>query len=78
MPTTHRANYTFEHGVWRASCRCCAFQVVDEDRRRAASQFRLHIREVAEKEADGAADVLDLTVIPPGPGLPMEAGPLPC
>lgn len=52
MPTAHRADYILEHGVWRAVCRLCDFEITDEDRRRAASQFRLHIREVAEREAD--------------------------
>ena len=48
MATAHRADYILEHGVWRGICRFCAFEVTDEDRRRATSKFRLHIREASE------------------------------
>jgi len=43
--TLHRANYIRELGEWRATCRWCGWTVVNTERRQAASQFRIHIRD---------------------------------
>ena len=45
--TAHRATYTLELGVWRATCRECGHSVTDPVRNRAASTFRDHIRRCA-------------------------------
>jgi hypothetical protein len=45
-PPRHRAVYTLEMGVWRATCRICGHSETDPSRRRAASVFRNHIRDV--------------------------------
>jgi hypothetical protein len=58
---THRATYTFEIGSWHATCRVCGHQIIDRDRRRAASQFRRHIQEMAEAYTRPAT--IDLTEI---------------
>jgi hypothetical protein len=42
--TRHRAIYTLEMGVWRATCRACGHSETDPSRQRAASVFRNHIR----------------------------------
>lgn len=52
--TVHRADYTLERGIWRATCRVCGHTVTDQVRRRAASAFRVHIRELAEIETTAA------------------------
>jgi hypothetical protein len=49
---THRAAYTLELGLWHATCRICDWRVVDPDRRRAAAQFRQHIRAASESQRD--------------------------
>lgn len=42
--TSHRAGYTLECGIWRATCSVCGHTVTDINRRQAASQFRQHIQ----------------------------------
>jgi hypothetical protein len=49
--TRHLATYTLEMGSWYATCRSCGLRIADRDRRRAASQFRRHIQEMAEAAA---------------------------
>ena len=46
--TTHRADYIFDHGMWIGNCRVCDFSVADPVRRRAADQFRQHIKEMLD------------------------------
>ena len=59
--TTHRADYIFDHGMWIGNCRQCDFSVSDPIRRRAADQFRLHIREMVELDAERELEpVIDL------------------
>ena len=59
--TTHRADYIFDHGMWIGKCRICDFSVSDSVRRRAADQFRLHIKEMLELDRDANLDrVIDL------------------
>jgi hypothetical protein len=55
----HRADYLFDRGEWRGTCRLCGFKVSDTARRQAASQFRAHIRDEAEagKEVELVIDV---------------------
>ncbi len=55
--TAHRANYIFERGIWKATCRHCGWQASDEVRRQAALLFRGHIRSVAEEDAKKAGSV---------------------
>jgi hypothetical protein len=43
----HRATYILELGVWRATCRACDYSTTDPNRRRVASVFRNHIRDIA-------------------------------
>jgi hypothetical protein len=43
--------YTLELGYWHATCRFCDWTVSDKDRRRAAAQFRQHIRAASEEAA---------------------------
>jgi hypothetical protein len=53
----HRGIYTLELGQWHATCRVCDWTVVDKDRRRAAAQFRQHIRATSDEAVrhdDGA------------------------
>ena len=40
----HRAKYTFERGIWHATCRSCGYRVSDPVRRRAASEYREHLK----------------------------------
>jgi hypothetical protein len=62
----HRATYTFEMGVWRATCRVCGYSVTESRRSRAASQFRNHIRDSSahasaateHKDPDGSPDAV--------------------
>jgi hypothetical protein len=64
--TRHRAIYTLEMGVWRATCRACGHSETDPSRRRAASVFRNHIRNASNAseielrnepfDADASAD----------------------
>jgi hypothetical protein len=61
----HRAAYTLECGTWRACCRICGYEVTDPDRRKAASQFRLHIQ--------STSSIIDH----PGSRLEQQAGPIP-
>ncbi len=59
--TTHRADYIFDHGMWIGKCRECDFSVSDSVRRRAADQFRLHIKEMLELDvASNLGPVIDL------------------
>jgi hypothetical protein len=58
--STHRADYIFQRGVWVAKCRICHFQVTDPIRRRAADQFRMHIRGALQ----GVIDLDDREVQP--------------
>ena len=59
--TTHRADYIFDHGMWIGKCRVCDFSVSDSIRRRTADQFRLHIKEMLDLDADRTLDtVIDL------------------
>ena len=58
--TTHRADYIFDHGMWIGKCRICDFAVSDSVRRRAADQFRLHIKEMFELEGPELESVIDL------------------
>ena len=59
--TTHRADYIFDHGMWIGKCRQCDFSVSDTIRRRTADQFRLHIREMVELDAECELEpVIDL------------------
>ena len=61
MSTAHRADYIFDHGTWIGKCRICDYSASDVIRRRAADQFRFHIREMLEVEAASAIDpVIDL------------------
>ncbi len=55
--TAHRANYIFERGIWKATCRACGWQASDEVRRQAALLFRSHIRSAAEEPPTGSAGV---------------------
>ena len=62
--TTHRADYIFDHGVWIGKCRECVFSVSDPMRRRAADQFRLHIKEMFELDGDAKFEpVIDLDTL---------------
>jgi hypothetical protein len=47
----HRGIYTLELGYWHATCRLCDWTVIDKDRRRAAAQFRQHIRATSDEAA---------------------------
>jgi hypothetical protein len=58
----HRANYTFELGVWHATCRVCGYSVTDPTRRRAAAYYRHHIRKMATEALAGPPQpTIDLT-----------------
>ncbi len=70
--TTHRADYIFDHGMWIGKCRMCEFAVSDAVRRRAADQFRQHIKEMLEieqeqvvVEATATIDLELLAISPP-------------
>jgi hypothetical protein len=62
----HRADYILERGIWRASCRLCDYRTTDPSRRRAAADFRNHIRDTSER-------LLDLRVREPQ--LPLQIRP---
>ena len=74
--TTHRADYIFDHGMWIGKCRVCEFAVSDSVRRRAADQFRQHIKEMIDIERDqvifeataAAAGTIDLELLAAGRG----------
>ena len=62
-PINHfRAAYSFELGVWRATCVGCGWRTANSSRRRAVAQFRLHNREVASRPPV-EADLFDVPVI---------------
>jgi hypothetical protein len=67
--TTHRADYIFDHGMWIGKCRICDFAASDPIRRRAADQFRLHIKEMLEldatRELEPVIDVDELAGVAP-------------
>jgi hypothetical protein len=46
----HRAAYTLVIGEWHATCRICGFVVVNRDRRKAAAEFRHHIRAMYDEQ----------------------------
>jgi hypothetical protein len=56
LTTAHRADYLLDRGVWYAKCRCCGFQVAHDARRRAAAEFRLHIRDMRAGVIDLSSD----------------------
>lgn len=60
MATAHRADYVLDQGVWVARCRACGFRVADDGRRRAAGQFRQHIRQVETAVLDLATEEIDM------------------
>jgi hypothetical protein len=54
--TVHRGMYTLELGFWHATCRACEWTVIDKDRRRAAAQFRQHIRATTDEGQQNVDD----------------------
>lgn len=64
--TRHRATYTLELGLWYATCRLCGHRVEDQDRRRAAAQFRRHIQDMNEAQADVVVDLRDVAEVQSG------------
>ena len=62
--TVHTASYTLELGQWHATCRVCGWKVIDRDRRRAAGQYRHHIRAAAESETNDQVAEIDLRDCP--------------
>ena len=61
--TTHRADYIFDHGMWIGNCRVCDFSVSDPVRRRAADQFRQHIKEMLDNDNDREQMIVEATVV---------------
>ena len=53
--TGHRASYRLEVGVWKATCKVCAWEVRDPVRRQAATLFRRHI--VAARRGELLLDI---------------------
>ncbi|MGH9122412.1 MAG: hypothetical protein ACRDYC_10795 [Acidimicrobiales bacterium] len=49
-PSSHRADYCLERGIWWATCRDCGLQVADPVRRQAATRFRGHIAAMRTSE----------------------------
>lgn len=67
--TAHRANYTLERGMWRATCRKCGFTLTDVSRQRAMSLYRAHIRETGSADERVAIDLLGSDENPPTPAI---------
>jgi hypothetical protein len=68
----HRATYILEHGMWRAACRACDYSVTDNSRRRAATVFRRHIREMQlmappSTTVESGGELLSTTLDPTDP-----------
>lgn len=63
--TAHRANYTLERGMWRATCRKCGFTLTDVSRQRAMSLYRAHIRETSNAGEPVAVGLIGIDRNPP-------------
>lgn len=59
LPAPHRAEYIFERGVWRVSCRVCRWEATGPVRRQLASRFRFHLRSGQDVAPDARRKGLD-------------------